>query len=344
LNEAGYTVQEHFYTYFGSRRSSLYVTKIGTRFPDQMYIVSAHLDGRGDGGAADDDASGSSLVLEAARAFAQPGVETESSVRFIFWNNEETGLNGSSAYVNDRRSLQGIENPPGSGLYPEPTWLGVIQHDMILFDHGFPVQPQQVSDADIDIEYQASATFAQQARALAQTLQNSNVTFSTDYPADIGNNMRNTDSVPFQNVTASISVRENTRDDIGRGSNPNWHQTTDVYATYSEADFRLGFNAVQMTVGAVSQLAGATFDSQISGDVDCDGDVNAVDGLFILQFEVGLRDGTESCNDVEQANTPMLYLPNCDVRGDSRCTSVDALLILQCDVGMENQFCSVDLK
>ena len=30
------------------------------------------------------------------------------------------------------------------------------------------------------------------------------------------------------------------------------------YATYSEADFRLGFNAVQMTLGTVAELAGAT--------------------------------------------------------------------------------------
>ena len=50
--------------------SSIYATKVGTRFPDQMYIVSAHLDGRGGGGAANDDASGCSLVLEAARALA----------------------------------------------------------------------------------------------------------------------------------------------------------------------------------------------------------------------------------------------------------------------------------
>jgi hypothetical protein len=33
------------------------------------------------------------------------------------------------------------------------------------------------------------------------------------------------------------------RAEIGNGSNPHWHQPTDVYAAFSAADFRLGFNA-----------------------------------------------------------------------------------------------------
>jgi len=344
LEAVGYTVEEDFYIFLGGARSSLYATKIGTDFPDRMYIVSAHLDGRGNGGAADDDGSGSALVLEVARALAQPGVETATSVRFIFWNNEETGLNGSTAYVNERQDLQGIEDPPGSGRYPEPTWLGIIQHDMILFDHGFPVQNQQVSDADIDVEYQATSTFAQQSRTLAQALQNSNTTYSTDYPADIGDNMRNTDSVPFRNFTAAVSVRENTRDDIGRGANPHWHQPSDVYATYSEADFRLGFNAVQMTLGAVTELAGASLNQSgnttVSGDVNCDNSVDSVDGLFILQFEVGLREAGESCEEMQMVEDTILYLPVCDVNRDSQCSALDALLIFQCDVGIENQQCT----
>ena len=69
---------------------------------------------------------------------AAPDIVTDISVRMIFWNNEETGLNGSKAYTADREALQGQELPPDSGVYPEPTWLGMIQHDMILFDHGLP--------------------------------------------------------------------------------------------------------------------------------------------------------------------------------------------------------------
>jgi hypothetical protein len=256
LEAAGYTVQHHAYTYQGQPRTSIYVTKVGSRFPDQMYIVSAHLDGRGGGGAANDDASGCALVLEAARALAT--LQTEVSVRFVFWNNEETGLNGSTAYRTQRAPLQGVESPPGSGVYPEPRWLGIIQHDQILFDHGLPAQPKQIPGADIDVEYQANSTHAVQSQRLANALRAGNQAYSTRYPAQVGSNMNYTDSVPFQNYTASVSVRDNQRvAEIGNGSNPHWHQPTDVYAAFSEDDFRLGFNAVQMTLGTVAELAAA---------------------------------------------------------------------------------------
>jgi hypothetical protein len=257
LGAAGYVVERHTFLYSGQPRDNIYATKIGTVYPDQMYIVSCHFDGIGGGGAVNDNASGCSLVLEAARALA--GMQTAVSVRFVFWNNEETGLNGSTAYVTQRVGLQGIEDPPGSGLYPEPTWLGIIQHDQILFDHGLPPQPSQIAAADIDIEYQAGsvAPYNSLAQQLANRLLAGNTTYSTTYPAQVGNNMNFTDSMPFRNHTAAVSVRDNQRvAEIGMGSNPHWHAASDVYATYSEDDFRLGFNAVQMTLGTVAELAG----------------------------------------------------------------------------------------
>jgi hypothetical protein len=73
----------------------VYCTKIGTTRPDEMYIVGAHMDGIGWGEAANDDGSGTALVMELARALSAPDVQTERSIRFAFWNNEETGLNGA---------------------------------------------------------------------------------------------------------------------------------------------------------------------------------------------------------------------------------------------------------
>ncbi len=69
----------------------------------------------------------------------------------------------------------------------------------------------------------------------------------------------NTDSTPFQDSVAAISVRENERGiHTGSGWNPHWHQPTDVFATYNDKDFRLGLNAAQTTLSAVSSLAGVT--------------------------------------------------------------------------------------
>ena len=57
-----------------------------------MYIVGGHMDGLGWGEAANDNGSGTALVMELARIFSMPDVQTERSIRFILWNNEETGL------------------------------------------------------------------------------------------------------------------------------------------------------------------------------------------------------------------------------------------------------------
>jgi len=246
------------------QRQEVYCTKIGTTHPNEMYIVGAHMDGIGWGEAANDDGSGTALVLELARIFAAPGVSTDRSIRFVLWNNEETGLNGARAYVEQRQALQGREDPAGSGHYPEPTWLGMIQHDMVLFDHGMPradgtLSPDQRPEADVNIEFQSSAKFADAAQRLAWVFEAANERYATDYPASVGPHMTNTDSAPFQDLVAAISLRENERGtQIGSGWDPNWHQPTDRYATYTDPDFRLGLNAAQTTLAAVAGLAGAT--------------------------------------------------------------------------------------
>jgi hypothetical protein len=258
LSAMGYAPGKHNFTFNGFNGSNLYATKVGTVHPDRMYIISAHLDGRGSGGAADDDGSGVALVLEAARVFSAPDVQTDISIRFILWDNEESGLYGSRAYVNDRRSMQGIEDPPGSGQYPEPNWLGIVQHDMILYDHGVGTAGADQSPyADLDVEWRAGTTYATQSRNLAQYWRLRNGTYSTQYPANSADHSTNTDDTPFQNDTASISVRENRRSLSDEWINPHYHQNTDAYASYLESDFHLGFNAVQATVGTIAELAGA---------------------------------------------------------------------------------------
>ena len=246
------------------QRQEVYCTKIGATHPNEMYIVGGHMDGIGWGEAANDDGSGTALVMELARIFSAPDVTTDRSIRFALWNNEETGLNGARAYVEQRQSLQGKEDPPGSGKYPEPTWLGMIQHDMMMFDHGMPradgtLSPEQRPEADVNIEFQSSAKFADAAKVLAWTFHAANEKYATDYPASVGSHMTNTDSAPFQDLVAAISLRENERGtQIGAGWDPNWHQPTDRYTTYSDKDFRLGLNAAQTTLAALAGLAGAT--------------------------------------------------------------------------------------
>ena len=244
-------------------RSQVYCTKVGTSRPDEMYILGAHMDGHGVNEAVDDDGSGTALIMELARIFSSPDVRTERSIRFALWNNEETGLNGARAYVEQRQELQGVEDPPGSGQYPEPRWLGMIQHDMMLWDHGAPgpdglVSRDQRPEADVNIEFQSNSEMVAASMELAFFFKSANERYATDYPATVGPHMTNTDSTPFMNIVAAISLRENERGaHVGAGWNPNWHQPTDVWTTYTDDDFRLGLNAAQTTLAAIAQLVGA---------------------------------------------------------------------------------------
>jgi len=246
------------------QRQEVFCTKVGTTKPNEMYIVGGHMDGHGWGEAANDDGSGTAIVMELARVFNSPDVQTERSIRFILWNNEETGLNGARAYVAQRQALQGKESPAGSGKYPEPKWLGMIQHDMMMFDHGMPradgtVSPEQRPEADVNIEFQSNSQMSEASQKLAWALHSANSRYATDYPAQVGPHMTNTDSAPFQDIIAAISLRENERGrEIGAGWDPHWHQPTDVFATFSDKDFRLGLNAAQTTLGGLAQLTGAT--------------------------------------------------------------------------------------
>jgi hypothetical protein len=244
-------------------REEVYCTKVGSTRPYEMYIVAAHMDGQGWGEAANDDASGTALVMELARIFSMPDVQSDRSIRFALWNNEETGLNGAAAYVAQREALQGKEFPAGSGKFPEPTWLGMIQHDMMLWDHGMPRadgtwNTDQRPEADVNVEFQSTAKFADEAMKLSFFFRDANEKYASDYPAAVGPHMTNTDSTPFMNRVPAISLRENERGmHTGAGWNPTWHQPLDVFSFFSDKDFRLGLNAAQTTLGAIGELAGA---------------------------------------------------------------------------------------
>ena len=265
LRSWGYETERVHYTYSGRNndsppepREQVFATKIGSTRPQEMFILGGHMDGRGGGEAANDDGSGTALVMEIARVLATSDIQTDRSIRFALWNNEETGLQGARAYVEQRAQLQGIEQPAGSGRYPEPRWIGMIQHDMMMWDHGNPVTYNQALDADVDVEFQLNSAKAQESALLALELINANRKFATDYPAVMSNAMSNTDSTPFMDLVAAVSLRENRRlYETGNRANPHWHQPTDLFVTFSDDDFRLGFNAAQTTLGAVARLAGA---------------------------------------------------------------------------------------
>ncbi len=73
----------------------------GTEKPEEIVIVSAHLDswnGPGSQGTTD-NGTGSSVTLEAARILMAANAKPKRTIRFVLWTGEEQGLLGSKEYV-----------------------------------------------------------------------------------------------------------------------------------------------------------------------------------------------------------------------------------------------------
>jgi aminopeptidase S len=74
--------------------------------PNQVVMMGAHLDSVSAGPGANDNASGSSMLLEVALTLAAQNPTLAKKVRFGWWTDEEQGLNGSEFYVNSLPSTE----------------------------------------------------------------------------------------------------------------------------------------------------------------------------------------------------------------------------------------------
>jgi len=120
LESYGLTV---FNQSFGSIGRNVYGVQLGTDYPNQKYIICAHYDDYTPSGTiapgADDNASGTAAVIEAARIFSQ--FVSEYTIIYALWDEEEQGLIGSDYYAT-------LAAAAGDSI------LGVVNLDMIAWD------------------------------------------------------------------------------------------------------------------------------------------------------------------------------------------------------------------
>ncbi|WP_415327223.1 M28 family peptidase [Chryseobacterium sp. MMS23-Vi53] len=91
-------ITEDPFTFSNKSSKNLIITKIGTTYPDKYVIICGHFDSI-NGPGVNDNGSGTSIILEAARILKD--VPTEYSIKFIHFSGEEQGLIGSDHYVNN---------------------------------------------------------------------------------------------------------------------------------------------------------------------------------------------------------------------------------------------------
>lgn len=119
---------------FNSNGRNIIATQTGKTNPNDIYIICAHYDTVADY-CADDNATGTAAVLEAARILSTQCLD--NTIVYALWDEEEIGLNGSEFYAN-----QAFAN--GDNI------LGVLNLDMMGYDGDAPGQP---GDNEFDIDY-----------------------------------------------------------------------------------------------------------------------------------------------------------------------------------------------
>lgn len=133
----------------------------GTEKPDEMIIICGHLDswdGPGSVGA-NDNGTGTSVAIEAARILTAAKVKPKRTIRFILWTGEEQGLLGSRAYVEkykaDMKKVSAVLNDDGGTNY-QGGYRCLPAHKPIL---DAAIAPVQAAFPDLPMSNDEVASF-----------------------------------------------------------------------------------------------------------------------------------------------------------------------------------------
>ncbi len=109
----------------------------GSEHPEEIVILSGHLDSWDLGTGAIDDAAGLSQAIDAVRVIKELGLHPRRTIRVIAWANEENGVRGGRGYARDHRgelanhqaaieSDLGAEHPIGIHYDGDPSLENIL--------------------------------------------------------------------------------------------------------------------------------------------------------------------------------------------------------------------------
>jgi carboxypeptidase Q len=110
---------------------------VGSERPDEVVVVSGHLDSWDVGTGAMDDAGGSVAAWQAVKLIQQLGLKPKRTIRVVLWTNEENGTRGGKAYRDAHRaelakhvaaleSDNGVFRPDGFRFQGTPEALEIV--------------------------------------------------------------------------------------------------------------------------------------------------------------------------------------------------------------------------
>lgn len=216
---------------FGSTSSkNLVITKTGTVYPNTYVIICGHFDTI-NGPGVNDNGSGTSIILEAARILKD--IPTEYSIKFIHFSGEEQGLHGSTHFANNIAYSNGVRQMNIRLVFNLDQVGGRIGN----------------INNTIKCESDQSGLSSNNAASLAMTQQLA--TCTTLYSSLLTNmsNAYSSDYVPFEQKGEIITgFYENTASNVE-------HTNLD---TFANVDPTYVYNVGKAAVGALQHFAVAT--------------------------------------------------------------------------------------
>ena len=207
------------FTMSGSTYYNVVGVQTGSTRPNDIYIVGAHYDSVGNPGA-DDNASGTAGVVEAARVLSQ--YDFEATLIYIAFDREESGLIGSNAYAQEHA---------GDNI------LGMISLDMIAYNGSNSKKAWIYGHTESDPIKNALAS------AMSQ--------YGNGLIASIGGSLDGSDHAPFEwlGFDACLLI------EYDLSSNPQYHQAGDSVDTPGYINYAYAANMVRSTVGYLATSA-----------------------------------------------------------------------------------------
>ena len=231
LTDYGLSATYHSYTWQGYPLRNVVAEKRGVVDPDQVYLITAHLDDMPAGPlapGADDNGSGSVAVLTAARLLAP--LRFAHTLRFVLFTGEEQGLHGSAAYAAECAAR-------GEDIQ------GVINLDMIAYNSDEEPVIDLYAQTDVDGSLEL-------ARVFSDVIGIYGLDLTPDRFSDVGP-IRNSDQWSFleQGYPAFLAI-EDTGD-----LTPHYHTASDTLATL-DLDYYADYTrAAVATLAHLGQLA-----------------------------------------------------------------------------------------
>lgn len=140
-------------TFRGVATTSNVIAESTSGDPNNVVVVGAHLDSVNAGPGINDNGSGSAALLEVAEQMAK--VKPRNMVRFAWWGAEESGLVGSTYYVNNLSA----EEQEKVTLYLNFDMIGSPNHVFFIYDgddsDGVGAGPGPAGSAEIEKTFES---------------------------------------------------------------------------------------------------------------------------------------------------------------------------------------------